>query len=61
MSVSGEDGIDWVPTTSRATLAADIELGAGNVLLRLAEHGADPDVPRVTFDADVDGTRPGRR
>ena len=39
----------------RATLAADMELGAGNVLLRLAEHGADMDMPRVTFDADVDG------
>ncbi|SCF45215.1 Acyl-CoA synthetase (AMP-forming)/AMP-acid ligase II [Micromonospora matsumotoense] len=39
----------------RATLAADMELGAGNVLLRLAEHGADPDMPRVTFDVDVDG------
>ncbi|MFG2081879.1 class I adenylate-forming enzyme family protein [Micromonospora tulbaghiae] len=39
----------------RATLAADMELGAGNVLLRLAEHGADMETPRVTFDADVDG------
>ncbi|AXO35085.1 class I adenylate-forming enzyme family protein [Micromonospora sp. B006] len=39
----------------RATLAADMELGAGNVLLRLAEHGADMDMPRVTFDVDVDG------
>lgn len=38
----------------RATLAADQELGAGNVLPRLAEHGADLDVPRVTFDVDVD-------
>jgi len=36
-------------------LAADTELGAGNVLLRLAEHGADMDVPRVTFDTEVDG------
>jgi acyl-coenzyme A synthetase/AMP-(fatty) acid ligase len=32
-----------------------MELGAGNVLLRLAEHGADMDMPRVTFDTDVDG------
>nr|WP_052165488.1 class I adenylate-forming enzyme family protein [Micromonospora purpureochromogenes] len=32
-----------------------MELGAGNVLLRLAEHGADMDMPRVTFDVDVDG------
>jgi acyl-coenzyme A synthetase/AMP-(fatty) acid ligase len=39
----------------RAVLAADMELGAGNVLLRLAEHGADLDVPRVTFDTGVDG------
>ncbi len=39
----------------RAVLAADAELGAGNVLLRLAEHGADLDMPRVTFDTDVDG------
>ena len=38
----------------RAALAADTELGAGNVLLRLAEHGADMDMPRVTFDTDVD-------
>jgi acyl-coenzyme A synthetase/AMP-(fatty) acid ligase len=38
----------------RAVLAADELLGAGNVLLRLAEHGADQDLPRVTFDTDVD-------
>ena len=38
----------------RAILAADTELGAGNVLLRLAEHGADMDMPRVTFDTEVD-------
>jgi acyl-coenzyme A synthetase/AMP-(fatty) acid ligase len=38
----------------RAVLASDAELGAGNVLLRLAEHGADMDMPRVTFDTDVD-------
>ena len=63
-------------TNLRAVLAADPELGAGNVLLRLAEHGADMDMPRVTFDAEVDaipawtplslrtltraGSRPGR-
>jgi acyl-CoA synthetase (AMP-forming)/AMP-acid ligase II len=41
-------------TNLRAVLAADPELGAGNVLLKLAEHGADMDVPRVTFDTDVD-------
>jgi acyl-coenzyme A synthetase/AMP-(fatty) acid ligase len=39
----------------RAMLAADQQLGAGNVLLRLAEHGADMDMPRVTFDTEVDG------
>lgn len=39
----------------RAALAADSELGAGNVLLRLAEHGADMDMPRVTFDTEIDG------
>ena len=38
----------------RVVLAADRELGAGNVLLRLAEHGADMDVPRVTFDTGFD-------
>ncbi len=38
----------------RAVLAADDELGAGNVLLKLAEHGADMDAPRVTFDTEVD-------
>jgi acyl-CoA synthetase (AMP-forming)/AMP-acid ligase II len=42
-------------TNLRAVLAADPELGAGNVLLRLAEHGADMDMPRVTFDTAVDG------
>lgn len=39
----------------RAALARDLRLGAGNVLPVLAEHGADPDRPRVTFDVDVDG------
>ncbi len=38
----------------RAVLTVDQELGAGNVLLRLAEHGADMDMPRVTFDTEVD-------
>ncbi|MGH3266431.1 MAG: AMP-binding protein, partial [Trebonia sp.] len=38
----------------RALLTADQELGAGNVLLRLAEHGADMDMARVTFDTEVD-------
>lgn len=39
----------------RALLAADPELGAGNVLLRLREHGADPDGPGIAFDVPVDG------
>ena len=42
-------------TNLRSVLAADMELGAGNVLLRLAEHGADMDMPRVTFDTEIDG------
>jgi acyl-coenzyme A synthetase/AMP-(fatty) acid ligase len=41
-------------TNLRAVLAADPELGAGNVLLRLAEHGADRDMPRLTFDTGFD-------
>ncbi len=43
------------PTNLRAVLTQDQQVGAGNVLLRLAEHGADPDLPRVSFDRDVDG------
>jgi acyl-coenzyme A synthetase/AMP-(fatty) acid ligase len=39
----------------RTVLAEDLRVGAGNVLPMLAEHGADPDTPRVTFDVDVDG------
>jgi 3-aminoavenalumate diazotase len=42
-------------TNLRPVLAADMALGAGNVLLRLAEHGADMDRPRVTFDTEIDG------
>jgi len=42
-------------TNIRAALAADLELGAGNVLPKLAEHGADMDRPALTFDVDVDG------
>jgi len=34
---------------------ADPELGAGNVLPKLREHGADPDGPGITFDTPVDG------
>ena len=39
----------------RAKLAADPDLGAGNVLLKVIEHGADLDGPGITFDTDVDG------
>jgi acyl-coenzyme A synthetase/AMP-(fatty) acid ligase len=39
----------------RAALVADPELGAGNVLAKLFEHGADPAGPGITFDVPVDG------
>jgi acyl-coenzyme A synthetase/AMP-(fatty) acid ligase len=39
----------------RTSLAADRELGAGNVLTKLREHGAAPDGPGITFDVDFDG------
>jgi acyl-coenzyme A synthetase/AMP-(fatty) acid ligase len=39
----------------RAALAADPEVGAGNVLVKLIEHGAALDGPGITFDVDVDG------
>ncbi|XVS61646.1 class I adenylate-forming enzyme family protein [Actinosynnema sp. CA-299493] len=39
----------------RTALARDARVGAGNVPLMLVEHGADLDVPRVSFDVDVDG------
>jgi acyl-coenzyme A synthetase/AMP-(fatty) acid ligase len=39
----------------RAVLAADPELGAGNVLGKLREHGAAADGPGITFDVAVDG------
>jgi acyl-coenzyme A synthetase/AMP-(fatty) acid ligase len=39
----------------RAALAADPELGAGNVLVKLIEHGAELDGPGITFDVEVDG------
>src|SRR5581483_3015944 len=50
---SGERGAGM--TNLRATLAADPELGAGNVVTRLLFHGADPDGPGIEFDTDVDG------
>ncbi|MEV4412293.1 class I adenylate-forming enzyme family protein [Catellatospora sp. NPDC049609] len=42
-------------TNLRAILAADADLGAGNVVTRLLAHGADPAGPGLTFDVDVDG------
>jgi 3-aminoavenalumate diazotase len=39
----------------RALLAADPEVGAGNVLSRVLHHGADPAGPGLTFDTAVDG------
>lgn len=42
-------------TSIRAALAADLDVGAGNVLHKLIEHGAALDGPGITFDTDVDG------
>ena len=42
-------------TNLRAILAADPELGAGNVVSKLLAHGADPAGPGLTFDTAVDG------
>ncbi|GAA1762503.1 class I adenylate-forming enzyme family protein [Luedemannella helvata] len=39
----------------RTKLIADTDLGAGNVLAKLHEHGVSPDEPAITFDVDVDG------
>src|ERR1051326_7162275 len=39
----------------RGALASDPDLGAGNVLAKLIEHGAPADGPGMTFDVDVDG------
>jgi acyl-CoA synthetase (AMP-forming)/AMP-acid ligase II len=44
-----------VTTNIRAALAADPDVGAGNVLLKLVEHGAPLDGPGITFDVEVDG------
>ena len=38
----------------RARLAADPEVGTGNVLQRVIAHGADLDGPGLTFDTPVD-------
>ncbi len=42
-------------TNIRAALAADPDVGAGNVLHKLIEHGQPLDGPGMTFDVDVDG------
>jgi 3-aminoavenalumate diazotase len=39
----------------RLALAADPDLGAGNVLHKLIEHGAPLDGPGIAFDVSVDG------
>ncbi|MGH3759210.1 AMP-binding protein [Actinophytocola sp.] len=39
----------------RAVLAADPDVGAGNVLATVLAHGADPDGPGLIFDTPVDG------
>ncbi|UWZ42416.1 acyl--CoA ligase [Dactylosporangium matsuzakiense] len=39
----------------RTKLIADADLGAGNVLAKLREHGVAPDEPTITFDVEVDG------
>jgi acyl-coenzyme A synthetase/AMP-(fatty) acid ligase len=39
----------------RAVLAADPDIGAGNVLHTVLAHGADPDGPGLIFDTEVDG------
>jgi acyl-CoA synthetase (AMP-forming)/AMP-acid ligase II len=39
----------------RAQLAADPDLGAGNVVTRLVEQGIGLDNPTLTFDTEVDG------
>jgi acyl-coenzyme A synthetase/AMP-(fatty) acid ligase len=43
-----------VVTSVRAQLAADTELGAGNVLTTLVARGIGLDNPALTFDTDVD-------
>jgi len=40
---------------NRAQLAADTDLGAGNVLTTLVANGAGLDEPRLTFDTEADG------
>jgi acyl-coenzyme A synthetase/AMP-(fatty) acid ligase len=42
-------------TNLRGALAADTELGTGNALVKLLEHGVDPGTSALGFDTDVDG------
>jgi acyl-CoA synthetase (AMP-forming)/AMP-acid ligase II len=42
----------------RAQLAADADLGSGNVLTTLVQRGLGLDSPTLTFDTDVDGVVP---
>src|SRR5580692_892842 len=42
----------------RTALAQDPEIGAGNVLAKLIEHGAALDGPGITFDVAVDSYPP---
>ncbi len=46
-------------TNIRAALAADPDLGAGNVVPKLIEHGAPLDGPGLAFDTSVDGLPAG--
>ncbi len=39
----------------RAALIADPDVGAGNALVKVIEHGAALDGPGITFDVEVDG------
>lgn len=45
----------FVVKSVRAQLAADADLGAGNVLTTLVARGLGLDNPALTFDTDVDG------
>ncbi|HEX5405124.1 MAG TPA: class I adenylate-forming enzyme family protein [Pseudonocardiaceae bacterium] len=45
----------------RAQLAADQELGAGNVLTTLVARGIGLDSPTLTFDTEIDGVIPALR
>lgn len=55
----GEETVNEDEGTAGA-LAADPQLGAGNVLARVLAHGADPQGPGLTFDTPVDGYPAGQ-